>query len=139
MFGKSFLFLSQPRRAIIKKKRAKTTFLGPKLDLPTIGDDQTIAALSRVYVREGLDEFQRWHEKCGHISPRYLKRLGVKTLSKLPYKIRCEECMRGKIHKFAHKELHTLEKEKYHQENASTQTSRVHMRVVYSRTVRAAV
>ena len=57
--------------------------------------------------------FNGWHEKCGHISTHYLKRLGVKTLSKLPDKIRCEECMRGKIHKFAHKELHTLEKEKY--------------------------
>jgi len=64
-----------------------------------------------VVVREDLDEANR----CGHISMKYLKRLGIKSLQgkKLPETFRCESCIKGKIHRQPHKDLHLQKKAVY--------------------------
>jgi hypothetical protein len=100
-------------RAVLAKTRCGgRTAQEPDLELPKRASDQAIATLARVYVREDLDEANRWHARCGHISMKYLKRLGLKALQgkKLPETFRCESCIKGKIHRQPHKDLHLQKK-----------------------------
>src|SRR5690349_23496978 len=68
--------------------------------------------LTRVYVRDDLSEADKWHARCSHISMKYLKKLGIKTLvgKNLPSVFRCESCIKSKIHRLAHKNLHAHKK-----------------------------
>ena len=87
----------------------------PVLQLPSVATDEALAQLTRVYIKEDLDEATRWHAKCGHISMKYLKKLGIKNLEgkRLPETFRCESCIRAKIHRLPHKELHQQSKPKF--------------------------
>ena len=87
----------------------------PKVSFPEEATDEVIAKLVRLYVAADLNELQRWHDKCGHIGVRQLKRLGIKELQgkSFPDKLRCESCIKGKIHRLPHKELHLCEKPVY--------------------------
>lgn len=52
----------------------------PALKLPLIAEPDALASLTRVYIREDLDEAMRWHLKCGHVSMKSLKRMNIKAL-----------------------------------------------------------
>ena len=83
--------------------------------MPMKRQSQYYSCLIRLYIREDLDEADRWHLKCGHISMKYLKRMQIKSLKgkKLPDTFRCDACMAGKIHKMPHKNLHGLPEQNY--------------------------
>ena len=87
----------------------------PKVSFPEEATDDVIAGLVRLYVAADLNELQRWHDKCGHMGVKQLKRLGIKDLQGkgLPDKLRCESCIKGKIHRLPHKEMHLCEKPIY--------------------------
>ena len=87
----------------------------PALKLPDTADTEALASLTRVYIREDLDEAMRWHLKCGHVSMKALKLMKIKALEgkKLPETLRCESCIKGKIHRQPHKNLHLQGKPKY--------------------------
>lgn len=105
------------RAIIAKRSLARSLVKGkiPKLQLPERADDETLAKLSRLYVREDLDEATRWHQRCGHVGMKYLKRLGIPALREkdLPETLRCDSCIRGKVHRLPHKELHNVKKPIY--------------------------
>jgi hypothetical protein len=84
----------------------------PALKLPQEASEEALALLNRIYIREDLDEADRWHRRCGHISMKYLRRLNLKSLAgkKLPDTFRCESCIKGKIHRLSHKEMHLQRK-----------------------------
>ena len=108
--------LQEIARAILERNRTRDLRpMTPAVKLPALADDETLANLSRVFVRTDLEEAQRWHEKCGHVSMKYLKRFTIPTLlgKKLPMTFRCESCIKGKIHRQPHKELHLEGKPTY--------------------------
>ena len=73
--------LASIAHAILQRIRTRDVKpLVPKVIPPESIMEDTIALLTRVYVREDLDEANRWHAKCGHVSMKYLKRLGIKSL-----------------------------------------------------------
>ena len=75
----------------------------PAVKFPEEASTETLASLSRVYIRDDLDEASRWHARTGHMSMKYLKRIGIKSLAgkKLPATFRCDSCIVGKISQVA--------------------------------------
>ncbi len=102
--------------AIFWKARCTTSKVQvPRLKLPDEATEEALAMLSRIYTKEDLDEATKWHVRCGHISMKSLKKLGIKTLEgkKLPETFRCESCIKAKIHRLPHKELHLQPKPQF--------------------------
>ena len=64
--------------------------------------DNIFGFLSRFYKKEGMSEYQKWHEKLGHVSPKILRKCQIKNLiiPKQPQK--CEACIAGKMHRLGH-------------------------------------
>jgi len=93
-------FWAKTAKAVIERAKNFERFaLEPVLELPRSMSENSLAHLSRLYIREDLDELQRWHEKCGHIGLRNLLKLGIDSLKnkKFPEKLSCESCVKGKI------------------------------------------
>ena len=78
-------------------------------------DNEILSNLARVYPREDMSVLEKWHTRCGHASVKALKKMGIKELQgkKIPNKYRCEGCIKGKIHRIAHKEMHDQPKSNY--------------------------
>ena len=75
----------------------------PTCVLPTRvpdGPNLPTSLLAHTYIKDGLSELDRLHAKCGDIGIKYLKRAFPAV--KMPKQYRCEYCIEGKIHKFAH-------------------------------------
>ena len=65
-------------RTVLDKARGQVRNSAvPAKELPSLATEEILAAIARVHVREGMTDAERWHAKCGHISMKYLKRLGV--------------------------------------------------------------
>ena len=102
------------RQLFLKRRAVEKPFYASLIQLPPTIEQDMIAEPARVYIREGLSEFDRWHNKCGHVGMKYLKLLGIKSLSgKTPKVIRCESCISSKIHRMGHKNLHKTERPTY--------------------------
>ena len=71
-FLSGLLVTAQPM--LLKEKTRPQGAKVSVLDLPEHATCKAIAALGRLYVREDLDEADRWHLKCGHVSMKSLKR-----------------------------------------------------------------
>jgi hypothetical protein len=83
-------------------------------DSPRVRSIKQKGYIARLYLQEDLSEAQRWHDKCGHMGLRKLRRVVPALVKrKLPEKLRCKSCIQGKIHRFPHKFLHNHEKPTY--------------------------
>ena len=60
------------------------------------------ARIAKFYLDPNSTEYQRWHDKLGHVGGKVLARCGVDGLKipKNPY--RCEFCIKGKMHRLGH-------------------------------------
>ena len=100
------------RNARVEKPVKQIT---PVEKLPPSVPEETLSNLARVYPREDMSVLEKWHNRCGHASVKALKKMGIPELQgkKIPDKYRCEGCIKGKIHRMAHKEMHDQPKTTY--------------------------
>jgi hypothetical protein len=63
--------------------------------------------LAKFYIKEGMSDYQRWHDKLGHLGSNILRKCGI-PVPKRPF--RCEACNHGKIHRLGHSSR-TVQKE----------------------------
>ena len=61
-----------------------------------------IGALARFYVRDGMSDMERWHNKLGHLGSKIVRSCNIPG-SKIPVTpFRCESCIKGKMHSGEH-------------------------------------
>ena len=54
--------------------------------------------LARFYVKEGMTDYERWHNKLGHVGAKQVKLCNIPNL-KIPVNpFRCTHCIHGKMH-----------------------------------------
>ena len=64
--------------------------------------DKYYVYLARFYVKEGMSEYERWHNKLGHVGSKIIQGCHIPNL-KIPSRpFRCEHCIRGKMHAGEH-------------------------------------
>ena len=49
-----------------------------------------------------MSEYERWHEKLGHVGAKHIRKCNIKNLRTPKRPFRCEACIKGKMHKLAH-------------------------------------
>jgi len=82
-------------------------------ELPATTTAQILGTLARIYARADMSALEKWHTRCGHVSVKALKQMGISELQGKKNKHRCEACIKGKVHRMPHKEMHNLPKASY--------------------------
>ena len=112
-------FTSTARQILSNTRKEResrvTTDSKPSATLPDVAQIETLSSLARVYPREDMSVLEKWHSRCAHASVKTLKELGISELQgkRIPLKYRCDACIKGKIHRMSHKEMHDLAKPTY--------------------------
>ena len=65
-------------------------------------DIQYTGMLARFYVKEGMSDMERWHNKLGHVGTKIIKSCEIPGLKIPTSPFRCESCIRGKMHSGYH-------------------------------------
>jgi len=58
--------------------------------------------LAKFYIKEGISNYQRWHDKLGHLGKKILSKCDIKGLKIPKENIKCDSCVQGKIHRLGH-------------------------------------
>ena len=58
--------------------------------------------LARFYIREGMSDMERWHNKLGHVGTKIVRTCDIPNLKIPSTPFRCESCIRGKMHSGNH-------------------------------------
>ena len=85
----------------IEKQNRLYTKEEKELDMP-VPNGKFNGALARFYVKEGMTDIERWHNKLGHVGTKILKICNINGLKIPNTPFRCEHCIRGKMHSGNH-------------------------------------
>jgi len=58
--------------------------------------------LAKFYVKPGISNYQRWHDKLGHLGKKILQKCNIKGLKIPKENVKCDPCVQGKIHRLGH-------------------------------------
>ena len=73
-------------------------------------DFESIGLLAKIYLKEGVGEIERWHNKLGHVGMKILRACNIPNLKVPNTPFRCESCIKGKMHTGNHSSRSTGKK-----------------------------
>ena len=59
---------------------------------------RSVGLLAKIYLKEGVGDIERWHNKLGHVGMKILRNCSIPNLKVPNTPFRCESCIRGKMH-----------------------------------------
>ena len=87
--------------------KCASTHVIPQKKLEFFQDLYLKSFLAKFYIREGINNYRRWHDKLGHIGGKAIRKCGIRDLSIPRSPFRCEACIRGKMHKLGQSQAST--------------------------------
>jgi len=64
--------------------------------------------LAKFYVKPGISNYQRWHDKLGHLGKKILQKCNIKGLKIPKENVKCDPCVQGKIHRLRQRLFHAV-------------------------------
>jgi hypothetical protein len=90
------------RWAEVENKKSRLAHYGCAVKLNKLPSRGNVASLAKFYIKQDVSPLERWHRKLGHVGSKVLRKCGIPNLAIPRTPLRCESCIKGKIHRLGH-------------------------------------